>query len=92
MLMRRANGWMMDLSPWGYAAVMATGLAVGSGTGIIMGRAAAGSVRPVDMWLLATIGGGWLVGLLLLRLMAPAVLQGMRQHGQWREERRQQRG
>ena len=84
---RYVNEWILNRSPWGYAAVMASVLAAGSGIGIIIGRAVAGDRTP-DMALLTFVGVGWLTAFLFMRLMAPAVLQGARLHQQWREERR----
>ena len=88
MWMQRMNQRLMGLSPWAYAAAMASVMAVGTGLGMIIGRAATGDMT-LDAMLLAGVGGGWLAAFLVTRLIAPAALQGMRQHQQWREERRQ---
>ncbi len=88
-LLRRTNDWAFSLSPWGYAAFMASGLAAGTGIGIVIGRLARGA-PAVDLGLLTTVGVGWLAVLLVMRLIAPALQRGMRQHQQWRDERREQ--
>lgn len=83
------NQRLIGLSPWAYAASMASVMAVGTGIGMVIGRGATGDVT-LDATLLAGVGGGWLATFLVMRLIAPAALQGMRQHQQWREERREQ--
>ena len=83
------NQRLMGLSPWAYATVMASFMAAGTGIGIIIGRAAAGG-RILDVGLLAGVGAGWLGAFLVGRLIAPAAQASMRQHQQWRTERREQ--
>ena len=76
-LMRGISGRVMNLSPWGYAACMASGLA---------GWAA--GAQPAYARMLATAGFCWLGAFFAMRLIAPAALKSMRQHHQWRDERR----
>ena len=81
---RQVNLWAMNLSPWRYSALMASGIASGSD----LGQWLAGTDRSLaERFLL--IGSSWLIALLIGRLLAPAALQTMRQQQQWREERRQ---
>ncbi len=89
MWMQRVNQRLMGLSPWAYAAAMASVMAVGTGVGMIIGRAATGDMM-FDAALLAGVGGGWLAAFLVMWLIAPAAQASMRQHQQWREERREQ--
>ncbi len=83
---RRVNAWVMNLSPWGYAALIASGLQIGQGGGIVIGRWLGGA----DLWLTDDWCGilpAWLVAFLFARLIAPAALRTMRLHEQWRRER-----
>lgn len=83
------NRRLLDLSPWAYAALWASVMAFVTAVGIALGGWAAGDARPLEALL---IGGS--IGLVVFpaaRLIAPATLQGMRQHELWREERRRQR-
>ena len=81
---RQVNLWAMNLSPWRYAALMASGVT----SGMALGQWLAGTDHSLaERFLL--VGSNWLIVLLVGRLVAPAVLQTMRQQQQWREERRQ---
>ena len=58
MLMRQVNVWITDLSPWSYAAFLASGLAAGGATGIMFGRWAGGA-NPFDTQVLAIASLSW---------------------------------
>ena len=79
----------MNLSPWGLAVLIASGMQIAQVGGIVSGRL----LRGADLWLADDWYGvlaAWLVVFLTARLIAPAALQTMRVHQQWREERRRQ--
>ena len=83
------NRRLPSLSSWTYAALWAFVMASSTTVGLALGGWTAGDAKPLEALL---IGGS--IGLVVLpaaRLMAPATLQGMRQHRLWREERRRQR-
>lgn len=87
---RRVNAWATNLSPWGYAALIASGMLIGQAGGIMIGRWLGGAdLWRADDWY--GILAAWLVVFLFARLLAPATLQTMRLQQQWREERRRQR-
>ena len=78
---REFNRWAMNLSPWRYSALMATGVASGSAAGAGLGGAGLAEV-------VLSGGTSWLILFLVGRLIAPAALQSMRCQQRWREERR----
>ena len=80
---RRYNRWAMNLSPWRYAALMATG----APAGLALGHWLAGADPLTERFLL--FGTSWLMCFLVGRLIAPAALQTLRQREQWRKERHQ---
>ena len=87
----RLTDWMVNVSPWGCAALWATVLAPGLATGAATGRWVAGA--PVlDMQVLTIAAAAWLGLFLPGRLIAPAVQRSMRQHQQSRPQRRQSGG
>ena len=83
------NRWILDLSPWAFAAFWASVMASGSIVGRVLGGWAAGDVRLLDV--LLTSGASALLLFPVVRLTAPAALRAMRRRELWREERRQQR-
>ena len=83
------GGRVMNLSPWGYAACMASCLAAGSALGTMIGGWGAGTQTAYTR-MLATAGFCWLGVFFVMRLTAPAALKTMRQHQQWRDERHPQ--
>ena len=78
---RQFNRWALNLSPWWYSALMASGVASGTATGAGLGGAGLAEV-------ILSGGTSWLILFLVGRLIAPAALQGMWWQQQWREERR----
>lgn len=81
---RQANRWALHLSPWRYAALMASGVTFG----VIAGQWLADTDHSLaKRFLLA--GSNWVIVFLGLRLVAPAMLATARLQQQWREERRQ---
>ena len=87
----RLTDWLVNVSPWGHAALWATVLAPGLAAGAATGRWVAGA--PVlDMQVLAIAAGAWLAFFLPGRLIAPAVQRSMRQNLQWQQQRRRSGG
>ena len=82
------NRWILDPSPWAFAALWASVMASGSIVGRVLAGWATGDVRLLDV--LLTSGASGLLLFPVIRLIAPAALSAMRQHELWREERRQQ--
>ena len=87
--MRSWNRRLLDLSPWAFAALWASVMAFGSMTGRVLSGWATGDVRLLETLLVS--GASGLLLLPVIRLIAPAALQALRQHESWREERRQLR-
>ena len=84
------NAWVMTLSPWGHAALIASGMQTAQLTGFLV----VDWLRGDDLSLADKWGGllaAWLVVFLAARLLVPGTLQTMRRQQQWREERRRQR-
>ena len=80
----------MNLSPWGLAVLIASGMQIAQVGGIVIGR----WLRGADLWLADDWYGvlaAWLVVFLTARLLIPGTRQTMRLQQQWREERRRQR-
>ncbi len=77
----------MNLSPWSYAALIASGMTIAQVSGIMIGRRlGGGDLSLASEWY--GVLAAWLVVFLVARLLAPAALQAMRLHQQWRDERR----
>lgn len=79
---RQASLWAMH-TPGRYAALVASGTASGLAAGVGL----AGTDHSLAEWLFL-VATNWLLVFLVLRLVAPALLQTMRHQQVWREERR----
>ena len=86
----------MNLPPWRYAALMASGMTAAMvigrwlGGAMAIGQGLGGAEHSLAEWFLQ-IGTHWLVIFLLGRLIAPVAQHTMRQQQRWRAERRESR-
>lgn len=89
-LFRHMNSWLVNWSPWGYAALTASWVAIGALGGTMISRWQQ-DVSLLDARVLMFVGTWFFFALLGGRLVAPATLRAMRLQQQWKEKRRQQR-